>query len=1486
MRFFRIPSFTGIEAHRDDADRGSLRMVEGCLPHGPGGLRSGPVWKKIGDVQIYSSSDSNYVTAADDGQGNSLLFVSRNSNVHDLAVISEENTDISNFGVTYSVAIPEASLYNAGPANLTPIGNKLYAVGDGSHESMFVGKGPDDTFEVFPDENLYSQEWSRFPKCQFFVQGPKKTIFASGNPDKPLTVYISEPAGLTSPYRDTPYSTEDTTYNQGILSTVDILGSNASRITALSTRGDQVVVHTDKGCHLLYAPAPDQANTGYRVEQAPATNFSAAVSSRVVSRASGALTYWVGHDGQVYKDEAASRGSEDLRSRADEDQANWKSKGVWEHEHPTDLSNSFAAYSPQSGDYLFFIESEEFGALKLYSPINFQVEKNNVAWGCVTTSCDGEEQKSCCGPIIYTTTPPPGSYQTLEECALYSSCDICCNAIGIADCCECPYGPWMVDDDCNCYDSGSICGNGYKSKAECEAFLDSVPEGHQCNRYEKIDCGCVKSVGGSFETKALCEAAVELDSNCGSRYSRDGCICIENEEGEFANLYECRREAIAYNKDCADFNIVDCDCVEVSNGSGEFQGLEACRAALNTREDCQGFEKIDCDCVYTGIGGATKADCERAVQSDENCFSYSIDSCSCIEVSDISGAYSTLEDCQAQLDTDCPRYGIDTSGSFCECVENPSGEYRGVDNCNAALISTEACKSYNLSISACSCEEVTGNTGQYASLAECQAQLDIDCPKHTINTSGGSGASGCECVEDASGEYQGIENCYNALAKNPECLSYEISITSCSCLEILGGEGQYASLAECQAQLDIDCPKHTINTSGASGCECVEDASGEYQGLNECMLALESNATCLTYNLNTIACSCEKIVGTGGQYSSLAECQVQLDIDCPRHTINTSGASGCECVEDASGEYQGLNECNAALASDPDCMTYDIIDCSCVDAGTSGTYNGISECIAALDSACPKHAIVDCACVADPSGNYRGLDKCNAALAVDPFCNPVFWDIDESTCTCTSEQRSEQGTGYLSSPDCHAALDALPACENTYNINDCKCEKDPNGRGVFGDFQGCLEALAVRCPGTQTFYIQGCTCQSDYSGNSPFGSLEDCIDAVNTNVTCKGFVLEGCDCKYFEDTTGQTTYLDWYNYQPTSFPSLSNFFHNGKYWKLHSGGPIEVELIPDGTIIVDTLPLPVGRTLPYFYQPLDNSLYVLSGILPPIIEPEKIEAEGTMSLYECEEAKPRSCYNKYQAPCCLGDSLFGFDTYDECLREAKEKEYFYCSENGGSNSYKECDTNHDLSDYISACSDTEGNNTCTSCSDRYWDLVDCDCLSELRSEKGTGYASEAECIAVRDATPSCDTFDISNCMCVKNIDGAGEFPDLISCQAALEVSCPMHSIVGCQCVEDPDGSFQGLVNCLATLSTDIECSPHWLVDCNCTPADPGEGYDSFPDLLACIAALDQTVECNCDNFDRKYNTLVGDGDTFCLDAGSGSGQFTECECIELGHIII
>ena len=389
MRYFRIVSFSGIEAHRDDADRGSLRLVEGCIPHGQGGLRSAPVWEKLGDVDQFSDNTENQAHGADDAEGNSLFFLSRDSEVHDMAMFSEAGVPLVSIGSTYPII--DATNYIEDKAILSPIGNRLYSFGDGSSEAVFIGLGNPITAEkVFPNLTEYHQEWSKFPKCTMFLVGPRKCIFAAGNPEAPLTIYITEPSGMTNPERDAPYSTELTSQNAGKLSSVDILMSDATKITALSMRGENVVVHTDKGCHLLYSPKPDQASTGFRVEQAPASVFSASVNQQVVQGETD-KKYWLGADKQIYKDESSTRGYEFSKEEGDKDQASAKAKGIWEKELPDNLDNSFATYSPSGGMYMVYVESDEYKFFQNLEQIGF---KNRDKPGLVLGLRAGSESDS------------------------------------------------------------------------------------------------------------------------------------------------------------------------------------------------------------------------------------------------------------------------------------------------------------------------------------------------------------------------------------------------------------------------------------------------------------------------------------------------------------------------------------------------------------------------------------------------------------------------------------------------------------------------------------------------------------------------------------------------------------------------------------------------------------------------------------------------------------------------------------------------------------------------------------------------------------------------------------------------------------------------------------------------------------------------------------------------------------------------------------
>ena len=100
MKHYRIPTFTGVEAQRDDADRGTLRLAEGCVLAGPGGLRSPPVFVAIGTVSNYSSTANNTLSKAVDSAGNSVMFASRNSEIHDVRVYPVPNTEVTTLAAT------------------------------------------------------------------------------------------------------------------------------------------------------------------------------------------------------------------------------------------------------------------------------------------------------------------------------------------------------------------------------------------------------------------------------------------------------------------------------------------------------------------------------------------------------------------------------------------------------------------------------------------------------------------------------------------------------------------------------------------------------------------------------------------------------------------------------------------------------------------------------------------------------------------------------------------------------------------------------------------------------------------------------------------------------------------------------------------------------------------------------------------------------------------------------------------------------------------------------------------------------------------------------------------------------------------------------------------------------------------------------------------------------------------------------------------
>jgi len=85
-----------------------------------------------------------------------------------------------------------------------------------------------------------------------------------------------------------------------------------------------VVCHTDGGVVLLEKPKNEQASTGWRVEQTPTSIKVGAYSAR-----SGVLPYFLGSDGQLYRNDFQG-GPEGIAEPQAETTATWTASGVWD----------------------------------------------------------------------------------------------------------------------------------------------------------------------------------------------------------------------------------------------------------------------------------------------------------------------------------------------------------------------------------------------------------------------------------------------------------------------------------------------------------------------------------------------------------------------------------------------------------------------------------------------------------------------------------------------------------------------------------------------------------------------------------------------------------------------------------------------------------------------------------------------------------------------------------------------------------------------------------------------------------------------------------------------------------------------------------------------------------------------------------------------------------------------------------------------------
>ena len=355
MRYFRIPRFTGIEAHRSDVDRGVLRICEGAVPAPVGSLRSGPVWTAFtgstpspsdGGISTFIDSENNgYQMAGGVGVSGDEVVTGIHVN---------PNQSVIPVKVGGSLVAQDTDSVTGSTPYISDVGNNTVFVGTGTDVKKVTFASGSHTIDTLTKSTGYYQmENDVFPSCHSFVVGMNKTIFAAGDSSNPLRVYVSEPATVETPVREGVYSKD-------YLSKIDILCTNATKITALSTYQNYVVVHTDAGVVLLFqTKASTQSMHGFRAEQVAGAANSGAINPNVVSGSALIQPYYLGCDGQIWKDESARRGPDHKPTYSDSDQVSWKAKGAWNKLVATDISSAFSAYEPSTGHYLVGVPTKE-----------------------------------------------------------------------------------------------------------------------------------------------------------------------------------------------------------------------------------------------------------------------------------------------------------------------------------------------------------------------------------------------------------------------------------------------------------------------------------------------------------------------------------------------------------------------------------------------------------------------------------------------------------------------------------------------------------------------------------------------------------------------------------------------------------------------------------------------------------------------------------------------------------------------------------------------------------------------------------------------------------------------------------------------------------------------------------------------------------------------------------------------------------------------
>jgi hypothetical protein len=393
VEYFPIRAFRPIEATEDnpDQDRTVLRLCEGLLALPTGALCSGPEWKPLFGLTDLKDRILTLLAAADDTKSH---FVKLTHGSHVFLIVwsmpldepiglfhvdgepSEDDLDDTD---NIALTSPDDAIYrdkhDAKAWYASRIGERWY-IGNGEDlnlqwkDGALSVLGPSST-----PADIYNPSRVRIPPCTSFVMNGTKSIFAAGNADNPLRVWITHPPTIAHPFNEGVYSL-DTSF-------IDLEYTGATRITALSAFQNYVTAHTDKKPINMFDV--DGGNDGWKCVQAPGVANASAPNQAAVGDSLGLASFYLGVDGEVYHDQAVRTGPFNKLPARDQDIATNLGSNVWNREMKRPIPARKAHVAYDRGNQLFWI----------FAPLT--VDNKLALW------CYNERNRAITGPFRYPT---------------------------------------------------------------------------------------------------------------------------------------------------------------------------------------------------------------------------------------------------------------------------------------------------------------------------------------------------------------------------------------------------------------------------------------------------------------------------------------------------------------------------------------------------------------------------------------------------------------------------------------------------------------------------------------------------------------------------------------------------------------------------------------------------------------------------------------------------------------------------------------------------------------------------------------------------------------------------------------------------------------------------------------------------------------------------------------------------------------------------